>query len=487
MRPYGDRTAAGPGTTPPLAARVHPRPLIATLLLAAFLLLPSMASVGMFFDGAIYASVSRNLADGIGSPWAPHFSDGLFPVFREHPPLVFWLQAMFFRALGDSYLTERAYDLTVVLLSAWLLWLLWRRLAHASGSDGLVRYYWLPMLMWVVGPVWSWAYRNNLLENTMTLLCLAAALLVFDALRTRIGRGWAPALVAGAFTLAAFLAKGPTALFVLVCPLLFGPALRVPVRRTAAVAAIHWATATALFGALIALVPEARETLAASWARQVGARAGLDFEGLAILLELAKKLAPMVLVVGALAIAARDRARAALHPVRRPAAALLATGAAASMPLVLGDLDSAHYLVPALPFYALGFGLAGAALLDAVGPRTRARLSASPGTGFTLLSALAALAIVLMSAGRIGEPRKNVAYHELFSHVSGMTGRGATLGLDPALYSDWTLHAVAQRHYRLSLDPEATGSPWRLVPALSGPPPGFEERVLEHGEWVLWR
>lgn len=478
MRPNGDRAAAS----------VHPRPLIATLLVAAFLLLPSMASVGMFFDGAIYASVSRNLADGVGSPWAPHFSDGLFPVFREHPPLVFWLQALFFRVLGDSYLTERAYDLTVVLLTGWLLWRLWGRLVHASKAARLAGYFWLPLLLWVVGPVWSWAYRNNLLENTMTLLCLAAAVLVIDALRARTGRrSTMPALAAGALTLAAFLAKGPTALFVIVCPLLFGPALRVPARHTAAVAAVHWATAAALFGALFALVPEAREALAASWARQAGARAALDLDGLAMLFELAKKLVPMALVVGFVAIVVKGRVRSALRPVRLPAVAMLATGAAASVPLVLADHDSAHYLVPSLPFFALGFGLAGAALLDAAGPRIRARLAARPGTGFTLLSVTAALAIALMAAGRIGEPRKNIAYHEFFAEVAGMTGQGATLGLDPALYSDWTLHAVAQRHYRLSLDPEATDSPWRLAPVLSGPPPGFEERVLEQGEWALWR
>src|SRR6056297_2471132 len=107
-----------------------------------------MASVGMFMDGTIYAAISRNLADGLGSPWALHFSEGLFPVFREHPPLVFWIQSLFFRVLGDSYLTERVYDLVVVLTTAGLIIALWRRLTAGRGLDSLAAYWWLPLLLW---------------------------------------------------------------------------------------------------------------------------------------------------------------------------------------------------------------------------------------------------------------------------------------------------------------------------------------------------
>ena len=108
----------------------HPRPLTLTLLLAAVLLLPGMAAIGTFFDGLIYAAISRNLAAGIGEFWAPHFSEGLFPVFREYPPLVFWLQSLSFRVLGDSYLTERVYDLVLLIATV----LLARRLLLMVGS-----------------------------------------------------------------------------------------------------------------------------------------------------------------------------------------------------------------------------------------------------------------------------------------------------------------------------------------------------------------
>ncbi|MEO1627822.1 MAG: hypothetical protein AAFV25_21920, partial [Bacteroidota bacterium] len=48
----------------------------------------------MFVDGLWYAAISRNLAQGQGSFWHPHFSALIFSEFHEHPPLVFGLQAL---------------------------------------------------------------------------------------------------------------------------------------------------------------------------------------------------------------------------------------------------------------------------------------------------------------------------------------------------------------------------------------------------------
>lgn len=61
----------------------------------------------MFFDGTIYAAVSRNMAESIGTAWQPHFSATIFPVFSEHPPLQLWLQAVAFWLFGDHLYVER--------------------------------------------------------------------------------------------------------------------------------------------------------------------------------------------------------------------------------------------------------------------------------------------------------------------------------------------------------------------------------------------
>lgn len=457
-----------------------------TLLLAAFLLLPSMASVGMFLDGVIYAAISRNLAEGQGTFWALHFSDALFPVFREHPPLVFGLQSLFFRALGDSYLTERAYDLVVLVASTLLLRTLWRQAVGAIGRADLVGYWWLALLCWVLVPKWSWAYRNNVLENTMTLLCLAAVSLALAALLcTRPRNTVGLAVAAAAATLLAFLAKGVPALFVLVAPVLMAAALpSAGMRRAVSVTLVQGTVAALLFALLMALQPEARAMLAEWWESQVGARTGLG-GGWRIVPELAKKLAPMLVVWGAAAWVGRWGAGAERSsPPRALAAAFIAIGVSASLPLVLGDRDSGHYLLPALPFYAVGFGLLAAGAL-AGRPTVRESLARSPRWPFTAAVTAGFVAVIVTSAGRVGEVRKNEAYHRWFEAVAARTGTGVTLDLAPVLYDDWMLHAVARRHYRITLMPGAAEARWRLAPAKAGarrPAP-----VLRSGPWALRR
>jgi hypothetical protein len=53
---------------------------------------PALLADGMFVDGLIYATISKNLSAGLGSFWHLHFTDSIFPVFSTHPPLSFGLE-----------------------------------------------------------------------------------------------------------------------------------------------------------------------------------------------------------------------------------------------------------------------------------------------------------------------------------------------------------------------------------------------------------
>ncbi|MFN2335020.1 MAG: ArnT family glycosyltransferase [Wenzhouxiangellaceae bacterium] len=470
--------------------KVHPRPLVVVLLLAAFLLLPSMGSVGMFMDGTIYAAISRNLADGLGSPWALHFSEGLFPVFREHPPLMFWLQSLFFRLLGDSYLTERAYDLVVVLTTAVLIVVLWRKLVAACRRDALAAFWWLPLLLWVVVPKWAWTYRNNMLESTLTVFCLAAVLLVLAGLRSADTRGVIfRTMVAALATLLAFLAKGPVALFVLAAPFLLGPAVTGVYWRRTALVTVTLVVGFAVLLAFLLAWPDAHEMLAAYWHKQVVGRSGISSNDAGLLIELAKKLAAMLLVLAGLRIwiARNGGAGGWLRPVTAPVLAMLALGLAASLPLLLGDLDSAHYLVPALPFFAIGVGLVGASMLDCAEEPFRQALDARPGKAFVAVSVACALAILALSLSRIGDVRKNDEYHVFLAQVAEVTGEPTTIAVAPSLYRDWYMHAIAMRHYHIGLESNELNAFWLLRPADADVLPGYRATGIRNESWRLWR
>ena len=91
-----------------------------TVFFLAAMFLPRLVPQGLFGDGLLYASLARNLAEGKGSMWAPWFSSGYWLDFAsgapyfENPPLMIWLEAVFFRILGDYWWVEKLYSLLLL-------------------------------------------------------------------------------------------------------------------------------------------------------------------------------------------------------------------------------------------------------------------------------------------------------------------------------------------------------------------------------------
>ena len=133
------------------------------LLIGLFLILVSnsLLTEGMFFDGVTYASISRNMAEGQGTFWNPHYTQTLYPEFRQHPPLALGMEALAFKAFGDHLWVEKAYSVLMFLLSGLLIALIWKR------TTNNIRWAWLPLLFWLAMPLVTWCATNNMLENTM--------------------------------------------------------------------------------------------------------------------------------------------------------------------------------------------------------------------------------------------------------------------------------------------------------------------------------
>jgi len=95
---------------------------IFTASIFIILICPTLFQDGMFMDGIQYACVAKNLANGTGSFWHPFLSETWWKAgsnyFMEHPPLIYGIQAQFFKLLGNSLYTERIYSLITGLLTA---------------------------------------------------------------------------------------------------------------------------------------------------------------------------------------------------------------------------------------------------------------------------------------------------------------------------------------------------------------------------------
>ena len=106
---------------------------------------------------------------------------------------------------------------------------------------------------------------------------------------------------------------------------------------------------------------------------------------------------------------------------------------------------------------------------------------------FKMLAAAAAVVILVVTLGRLGEVRRNEDYHAFLAQVAEATGERVSIGMDSALYDDWYLHAIAQRHHRISLVRDLSNADWRLAPAASTPAAGYRESGIRNEHWALRR
>ncbi len=180
---------------------------------------PSLFSEGMFMDGLIYATISRNLAEGKGTFWDLFFSETYFKHFYEHPPLAIGLESMFFSVLGNSLLVERFYSFFTFLISGFILIKIWKELV----VEELKSFYWLPLLVLTTIGVVGWSMANNMLENTMMVFVLLSFYLAIKSLREeKLPNMVIYLLLAGFSLFLGFLSKGFVALFPLTTLFYYG-------------------------------------------------------------------------------------------------------------------------------------------------------------------------------------------------------------------------------------------------------------------------
>lgn len=172
---------------------------------------PQLFSSGMFMDGLMYAGISKNLANGIGSFWLPQFSQTLYPIFHEHPPLAFGLQSLLFRIFNDSSLIENFYSLGTALVTGIII----VKIIALIPSNKNVNNNWLALLFWISFPLLTWSIANNMLENTMMVF---STITTYFILKNHISKNAFYLILGGISLYLAFLSKGFTGLFPLSIP-----------------------------------------------------------------------------------------------------------------------------------------------------------------------------------------------------------------------------------------------------------------------------
>ncbi|MEK7705128.1 MAG: glycosyltransferase family 39 protein [Myxococcota bacterium] len=427
---------------------------VVALFLAA--LLPRLFSRGMFVDGITYAAIARNLALGRGSFWKPFYTQTLYPVFVEHPPLALWLESLAFRLVGDARHIEALYSLVCGLLLCLLVVALWRALDLRDHAGS-----WFALLLLALVPLTSWMFANNMLENTMVLFTSAALVLFLHGQRTpSTPRALAWGFAAGLAVVAAFLSKGPVGLFPLAWPAVtFAVWPQGRRRQTVAVAA---GALAALTVAVIAMASsaEASTSLLAYLRTQVAASiSGRRIEAHTaryyIVLSIVSNLAIPVLTSVALKLHQRTPLR-----YERATAALGLLALLASLPIALSGKQSAWYAYPSYPVYAVFL----AVLFGSAAARGEKWFAASRQRRQWLVYGSVVVVVVALVAGVLDRHnvRKQRAFHADFTSqpVAMPTDQLVTV-CPPELMTDWSLHANFMRTFQASLTDQA-GAPWYL-------------------------
>ena len=325
-----------------------------TLILA--LMIGPILRHGMFIDGLAYTNAAKNMAAGIGSFWTPSIN-GPGSVFYGHPPLLLYLESLYFRLFGNHLHTEDGYNVTVLVLTLLVTYRLWLLLAGRE-RRGL---FFFPLLLFALNQETQLRYPNTMLECGLTLILLLATLGYFRLVdRSRV---LALATI-GTGVFLGFLAKGPAALFLLALPFVYRllqdrqwswKALLVPVFVT-----------TACAGILITVSSAASSFLSTYLDHQVwAALSGRATENVAdsrfsILFSLLKANLPGIVLCALLLMVPRTPTNA--H--RRMGWLLVLVGLTAVLPYLISSKQAAYYQLPAVPFLTLGAGLLLAERLD---------------------------------------------------------------------------------------------------------------------------
>lgn len=172
--------------------------------IAALLFLPLLFTKGMFFDGLTYASIARNLNEGIGSFWVPSYTPTVHPGFYEHPPFSFGLHSVFYRLFGDQPWVDRIYPFTMYGLSVLMLRRIWVLFVPAGHRA------WIPQLLWTLTPTVIWVHQNNMLEAPLAAAVLCIVWLLFEG---TLKKNYWWSVLAGIVFFFSLGIKGPVALF----------------------------------------------------------------------------------------------------------------------------------------------------------------------------------------------------------------------------------------------------------------------------------
>ncbi|MBK7817358.1 MAG: glycosyltransferase family 39 protein [Sphingobacteriaceae bacterium] len=400
-------------------------------------------------DGVLYSAVSHNLANGIGTFWFPSFSfnnlAGIQNSFHEQPPLVFGIQALFFKLLGDSMYVERFYVFLCLIINILLIKKLWELIF--KGDEHTKALSWLPVLFWITIPVCFWSFSNNMHENTVSIFILASIIFI---LRTVQDKKPLHLILAGVFIFLASFSKGLPGLFPIVVPFVFIYKDQLSVKLAAIYSLALFGIVAFIYG-ITMVSPSARESLYNYFVLRLLKRVNDVHTTTYYLDTLVRLVMESGIMIGIVLIVRLLTRKLELERTdhSKKAITFLMIGLLGVLPLMLTLVQKGFYMVPALPFIAIGFAILIAPQVNMLLFKLeQSKFSGALKVVFVML-AITAITLPILNLGKSSRDKEKL---EDISILATAIPAKSVINCSPELLTDWSLQTYLSRYYFISLD-----------------------------------
>jgi 4-amino-4-deoxy-L-arabinose transferase-like glycosyltransferase len=428
-------------------------PYFLLLVIALFLFAssPTLFSDGMFMDGIYYATIARNMAEGLGSLWKPMFTETLGKTFYDHPPLAFGLQSLFFKIFGDHHWVERLYSVLTYFAMGAIMIALWKRV-----NTGIERsFYWLPLLLWISVPKMLWGASNNLLENTM-MLFIGGSILCFIHYYQQTKKNYL--LVAGFCLFLAFLTKGVTSLFPLSFPFFYAIATRTfSLEKLAREYTLILLGLLIPFGLMFFLWEEGIENLQMYFRIQV-VNSLTNVQSVDsrfyIIRRFSQEILTMLSLTVVLYLLNRWVFKRKLELKRQWILVFFATALSGVLPILISMKQSTFYIIPTFPLFATAFALLISPFLKLLANEFKLSLKSLrwiKGLSFALI--VFAIVVVLLPLNTVGRDKKKL---KDIKEVIEFLPPGTSITVSPGMNTEWSYYAYFYRYGYISLSTQDT-------------------------------
>jgi 4-amino-4-deoxy-L-arabinose transferase-like glycosyltransferase len=408
--------------------------------------------LGIYGDGVEYANVARNMADGLGSFWKPYHDDFGYLIFHEHPPLIFWIQSIFFRIFGDGPYLETFYGFFMGLLILFCTGLFWQQVRRDFQYPEIGS--WWPMLLLVPLPIFTYILAINRIVNTWTLLAIIATYLAYlSTIKTRHTVYFS--ILAGSAIYLGFIAKGPVAFFPFAVPLLGWLTLNARFSKALTATLLSLITFAVILSATFYFYPDSLKFWQGFWQAQVIASLKSE-RGSARphwhLLErwISEMIVPF-LIAGVFMLAFKVPFRKIRF--NRQSLFFLLTALVSSLPFLISTRQHGRYILHSYPFFVLCLAFVSeniAVQIESV--LTRKNVMRISVVIFAAIFLIAAIVSMLYTKDQVA--RRKPFYHDIYLQKIKLPQR-TIVSVCPKdmIHHDW-LFADMQRFYRISLTPK---------------------------------